>query len=418
MPASEVQALPGDTALVVEDQSFQRKALCRLLRRAGVERVLEAEDGESALRLLRTSETLPGIVITDLDMPNVDGIEFIRCLSTEFRTVRLAIYSAQDNGLLRSVRLLAEELGLSLAGVLSKPCDLTQVKAMLEMSGIASTAPAQTVRSLTVEDVREAFANGWVVPYFQPKVALASGTIVGCEALARVVHPRCGVISPAGFLPAVNAGGFQRDLTDRMLEGAGALLRELQDSGHAFPVSINLALPEVSEQHDADRLGARVRAIGLTPGQIVFEITETALATDWTVALENLSRLRLKGFQLSIDDFGTGYSSLQQLLRIPFSELKLDRSFVKGIEPGSAAYTLVEGTLRMARNLHLTTVAEGIETQFEAKMLLGMECDIGQGYAFSRPAPQSGFLQWLKKEGAQMTTGFEGQLPEISNPVR
>jgi EAL domain-containing protein (putative c-di-GMP-specific phosphodiesterase class I) len=108
----------------------------------------------------------------------------------------------------------------------------------------------------------------------------------------------------------------------------------------------------------------------------------------------------MKGFRLSIDDFGTGYASLQQLLRIPFSELKLDRSFIHGIEIGSAAYTLVEGTIRMARKLDLTTVAEGIETLSEAQMLLGLDCDVGQGNAFSRPLLLADFLKWLEPRRA------------------
>jgi EAL domain-containing protein (putative c-di-GMP-specific phosphodiesterase class I)/ActR/RegA family two-component response regulator len=384
------------TVLIVEDQAFQRKSLCRLLQRAGVERVLEAEDGESALVLLRACDVDPVIVITDLDMPNVDGIEFIRCLSTEFPAVSVAIYSAQDTSLLRSVRLLAEDLGLSLAGVLSKPANLAQIGALLDsVVRTASRKPLEAIRPLTVDDVRDTFSNGWLTSYFQPKVSLATKATVGCEALARIVHPRLGTLTPARFMTALDAAGLHRTLTDCMLTSAGTLLHELRNECLFLPVSVNLTLPEVSEQQDCDRLTAAVLAMGATPEQIVFEITETALATDWTLAVENLSRLRMKGFRLSIDDFGTGYSSLQQLLRIPFSELKLDRSFIHGIEMGAAAYTLVEGTIRMAKKLGLTTVAEGIETPIEAQTMLALDCDVGQGNAFSRPLPLADFLKWL-----------------------
>jgi EAL domain-containing protein (putative c-di-GMP-specific phosphodiesterase class I)/CheY-like chemotaxis protein len=383
------------TVLVVEDQAFQRKSLCRLLQRAGVERVLEAEDGESALLLLRACDVDPVMVITDLDMPNVDGIEFIRCLSTEFPAVNVAIYSAQDTSLLRSVRLLAEDLGLPLAGVLSKPANLAQIAALLNsVARTASRKPLEVIRPLTVDEVREAFSNDWLTPHFHPKVSLASKAPVGCEALARIVHPRLGTLTPSRFMAALGAAGLHRTLTDCMLTGAGTLLHEIRSE--SLSVSVNLTLPEVSEQHDSDRLAAAVLAMGATPEQIVFEITETALATDWALAVENLSRLRMKGFRLSIDDFGTGYASLQQLLRIPFSELKLDRFFIHGIEIGSAAYTLVEGTIRMARKLDLTTVAEGIETLSEAQMLLGLDCDVGQGNAFSRPLLLADFLKWLE----------------------
>lgn len=147
--------------------------------------------------------------------------------------------------------------------------------------------------------------------------------------------------------------------------------------------------------HDAERLAAAVLATGLSPERVVFEVTETAVATDWMAAVENLSRLRLKGFALSIDDFGTGYSSLQQLLRLPFSELKLDRSFISGICTGSATHAMVEGAIRIAKKMGLTTVAEGIEAVSEAQILLSLGCDVGQGYVFSRPLPRAEVVNWL-----------------------
>ena len=339
------------------------------------------------------------MVITDLDMPNVDGIEFIRHLSSEFPAISLAIHSAQDPSLLRSVRLLAEDLGLSLAGVLSKPADLQQISGLLaNLVHAASTKPAKASRSLTSDEVRQAFASDWAIPHFQPKVALADGRTVGCEALIRIAHPRLGTLAPSSFMTALKAAALERTLTDRMLAGAGALLQQIGDACPLLSVSVNLTLPEVSEPHDAERLTSAVLAAGVSPDRIVFEITESAMATDWTLAVENLARLRMRGFGLSIDDFGTGYSSLQQLLRLPFSELKLDRSFISGIGIGSAKYALVEGTIRMAKKLSLITVAEGIETATEAQMLVGLGCDVGQGYAFSRPVPQTEFVTWLKRE--------------------
>ena len=389
------------TVLVVEDHEFQRRSLCRLLHRAGVETVLEAEDGQSALALLHSYDGRTMLVITDLDMPNVDGIEFIRHLSTEFPAVNAAIYSAQDVNLLRSVRMLAEELGLVFAGVLPKPANLSQIRALLD--AVQPAKPSRrfdTVPPLTVDEVREAFANDWVVPYFQPKVSLVTGEPVGCEALVRIAHPRLGAIAPARFLPALEAAGLQRELTYRMLSGASALLREVDALCPRLSVSVNLTLPEVSEKQDAERLATAVHLQSVAPERVVFEVTETAVATDWRLAVENLSRLRLKGFALSIDDFGTGYSSLQQLLRLPFSELKLDRSFISEIGTVPAAHAVVEGTIRIAKKMGLTTVAEGIETASEAQMLASLDCDVGQGYAFSRPLPLADVVGWLNQRWA------------------
>ena len=383
-------------ALVVEDHAFQRRALCRLLERAGVERPLEAEDGEAALTLLRSVDAAPLLVITDLDMPNMDGIEFIRRLAGESPELHVAIYSSQDASVLRSVYGMGEDLGVRLAGVLQKPATLAQIEALLDMVASKGTRPVRAAApKMDVHDLRAAFADGHVVPYFQPKLRLADGKPVGCEVLARIADPRRGTLAPQHFMAVLDSERMQQQLTDRMLAGALALLTEVQRVDPALSVSVNLTLPEVSAPRDAERLAAAVSAAGMAPRSIVFEVTETAVATDWALAVENLSRLRLKGFSLSIDDFGTGYSSLQQLLQLPFSELKLDQSFVRGVAPASRAYPLVESALGMAQKLGLSTVAEGIETSAEADTLRDLHCDLGQGHAFGKPMPREEFLHWL-----------------------
>jgi EAL domain-containing protein (putative c-di-GMP-specific phosphodiesterase class I) len=337
-------------------------------------------------------------VITDLDMPNMDGIEFIRRLADEAMPLHVAIYSSQDAGLLRSVYGLGENLGLRLVGVLQKPANLAQIEALLdEVARMGARVSRAGAPAISGEEVRAAFAEDHVVAYFQPKVSLMDGRPVGCEALARLAHPSLGVLAPRQFMEALEAERLQQRLTDRMLAGALGLLKHTQRIDAALSVSVNLTLPEVSAPRDAERLAAAVAVAGAPPRSIVFEVTETALATDWALAVENLSRLRMKGFSLAIDDFGTGYSSLQQLLQLPFSELKLDHSFVRGIAPSSRTYPLVESALGMAQKLALATVAEGVETAAEAQTLRELHCDLGQGHAFGKPMPRDEFLDWLRR---------------------
>ncbi len=136
---------------------------------------------------------------------------------------------------------------------------------------------------------------------------------------------------------------------------------------------------------------------GATPDEVVLEITETAASRNQGAALENLVRLRMRGFDLSVDDFGTGFSSLAQLVRAPFSELKIDRSFVSRLASDSAARTLVESVVAMARRLGLRTVAEGIETEEQHEILLALDCDMGQGYLFAKPMPVTDWLTWMQR---------------------
>ena len=198
------------TVLVVDDNAAKRYLVARWLKLAQFE-VLEAEDGESALAQLRAGNGGPMLVITDLDMPNMDGIEFIRRLAGEGLPLHLAIYSSQEQSLLRSVHGLAEDLGLQLVGVLQKPANLAQIEALLDSIGSsagAATRPAPA-QAMSVDEVREAFEEDWVVPWFQPKVSLLEERIVGSEVLARIAHPRRGILMPELFMSVLAAEGMQ-----------------------------------------------------------------------------------------------------------------------------------------------------------------------------------------------------------------
>jgi EAL domain-containing protein (putative c-di-GMP-specific phosphodiesterase class I) len=159
---------------------------------------------------------------------------------------------------------------------------------------------------------------------------------------------------------------------------------------------VNLSLASLHDTSVAERLTEIVAAEGIAPRDVVLEVTESAAATHLGRVLENLSRLRMKGFGLSIDDYGTGYSSMQQLTRIPFTELKIDQSFVRNAsQPSSRA--MIESSLEMAQKLDIVAVAEGIETREEWDLLREMGCQLGQGYFIARPMPGDEFLRWLKE---------------------
>ena len=402
-PAARMPAV-----LVVEDHALQRHALCALLRRAGAQRVLEAADGEAALALLDEAAGDALLVVTDLDMPRMDGIEFIRHLAARAPAAHLVIVSVHDQGLLRSVRLLAQQLGVRRVTMLPKPVRLAQIEPLLRPAPDRLAQPGASSEPLSGAEVRQALAAGWLRAYYQPKLSLAGTLAIGCEALARIDHPRRGLLRPAQFLPALYEAGLQRALTDRMVEGAGALLHAVRDACPALTVSINLTLPEVSEPRDAERLAAVVRAAGIAPQRVVLEVTETALATHWAQAVENLARLRMRGFLLSIDDYGTGYSSLRQLMHLPFSELKLDRSFVRDLAVDPAARVVVESTIDMAARLGLTTVAEGLETAAETQALRELGCDVGQGYRLARPMPLDACVAWLQDQARPAASVIPG----------
>jgi EAL domain-containing protein (putative c-di-GMP-specific phosphodiesterase class I) len=176
-----------------------------------------------------------------------------------------------------------------------------------------------------------------------------------------------------------------------MLEQAAKACRVMCERGLDLTMSVNLSLVSLTDTTMADRITQLVRSTGLELRRVVFEITETTAMTQIAPALENLARLRMRDFGLSVDDFGTGFASLQQLMRVPFTELKIDQSFVTGCAANPASRIIVESSVEMSRRLGITSVAEGVETLADWKAVRAARCDIAQGYFIAKPMDEEEF---------------------------
>ncbi len=384
--------------LVAEDQGFQRKAVVHMLNSMGIKEVWQATNGREALEMLRQYETrLPDIVLSDLDMPEMDGMELIRHLSKQYPGISIVIMSSMDHALTLSVEKMARSYGPKLLGTVEKLLFFEQFKEILTLhqkSQKKDEKTAPTPASFSLEEVLLAVREKQIEPFLQPKVDLRTGRLTGAEALARWVHPELGVIAPYAFIPLLEQSGNMERLTFLMLEKTINASRVLQDAGHALALSVNLSLSSLSDTSLADRITRTVRKAGVDPHHITLEITESAAMTHVAPALENLARLRMNGFGLSIDDYGTGFSSMQQLTRIPFSELKIDRSFVTDCATNAPLRVIIESSIDMAHKLHVKSVAEGVETQTEWDTLKSLNCDAAQGYFIARPMGSVAFLDF------------------------
>jgi len=389
----------GLSFLVMEDDDFQRRMVVDMVRSLGATEVREADNGKQALDMLQAVNTSPvDIAICDLDMPEMDGMEFLRHLGGKSRSASVVILSALDGMLLASVENMAQAYGIKLLAVIKKPLTLAQLDALIAQYERWEGKPQQAAaaaRSFTLEEVLQAVRAKQIEPYFQPKVDLETGRLTGAEALARWIHPELGVIEPGAFIGLLEQHGKIDELTFLMLEKTAAASRVLLDKGYAILLSVNLSLVSLSDTTLADRVTQVVRDAGVDPHHIILEITESAAMTDVAPALENLARLRMRGFGLSIDDYGTGYASMQQLTRVAFSELKIDQSFVKAFTVNPALRIIVESSIKMAHELRLKSVAEGVETEQELVTLKSMRCDTAQGYLISRPIDFNAFCDFL-----------------------
>lgn len=386
--------------LVVEDHSFQRWATISVLESLGAKGVLAAEDGRAALAMLRDAGHPVDIVISDLDMPQMDGMELIRHLGEAADTSSLVLASSLDRALVASVEAMARAYGVRLLGAIDKPVTSRKLLPLIELHGLgprAAPGPDGLVRAFSVDEVLDGLRSGQFEPFFQPKVDMRTGKVMGAEALARWRHPNEGVVGALSFIPLLETSGHIADFTAAIVKSAAMYCRAWRAMGCQVTLSVNLSQESLGDVGLADQMVTLVDAEGLRPRDVIFEITESAMAVHLGRALENLSRLRMRGFGLSLDDYGTGYSSMQQLARIAFTELKIDQAFVKNAPGQQPSRAMLESSLEMAGKLRIPAVAEGIESREEWELLRELGCDLGQGYYVAKPMDGGGFLEWLAK---------------------
>ena len=374
--------------MVVEDHGFQRRMALRLLADLGVGDVLEAADGGSALDLLQGLPQPPDVILVDLDMPGMDGIEFIGHVAQRRLARGVALVSALDPALLNTVQTMARAYGLHVLGSVEKPLTVDKLQAVLARyeERLHDVDDDEEVE-VGIEELRAALANGEIVPWFQPQVEFANGKVVAVEALARWHRGDGQIVRPHHFVPLLEREGLAGALTDSILDQACAWKRRWDGEGMGCNLAVNVSPAVLHDPAAADRYQQIVQAHGIDPAQVVLEITESLLMADAARGLGVLARLRLKGFGLSIDDFGTGYSSLAQLSQVPFTELKIDQGFVSGAHAQPRKRAVIEASLDLARKLQLDTVAEGVETVEDWQMLAELGCGMAQGYLIAPPVP-------------------------------
>lgn len=384
--------------LVVEDHEFQRNVALKILADLGATSVAWAADGRAALKLLEAPAAAVDIIISDLAMPGMDGMEFMRHLGNAGIPVSIILASGSDGPLIASVETMTRAYGVTVLGAIEKPVTPAKLEALIRLHAPTQAdlnRPEAARAPFTLEEMLAGLENDQFEPFFQPKVELASGRIRGAEALARWRHPHHGIIQPSAFIDTMERNDMIDALTWSMLHKAAVVCREWRTaSGLDVTVSVNLSIRSLADAELAAQITELVLREDVEPRHMILELTESAATTDVGMALENLSRLRMNGFGLSIDDYGTGYSSMQQLMRIAFSEIKIDRAFVATAARHESARIILQSSLDMARKLNITSVAEGIESQQDWDLLHEFGCELAQGYFIAMPMEAGRFMEW------------------------
>jgi EAL domain-containing protein (putative c-di-GMP-specific phosphodiesterase class I)/AmiR/NasT family two-component response regulator len=393
--------------LVVDDNIVQRIQVVALCRELGIEMIYEAGSGAEALALLSMLVLPPDIALVDLEMPGMDGVELIESLHERGLSIPLVVVSSREVVLINTVETMARNLGIPVVAGIRKPLRREALAAAFD-SWDRERAPLDDdtghVPALPIapEELEAAIASGAIAVHYQPKVDMARGVVCGVEALARWTHPVHGEIRPDHFVQLAEREGMIHALTLSVLRQAFGVAALWNERGLQLTMAVNLSPRLLEDPALVRELSALLDEHGLEAHQVVLEITESSVVDCMGVALGVLARLRLKGFGLSIDDYGTGFSSMQQLARIPFSELKIDRGFVHGAHQRTNLRVILQSALDMSRQLGLVTVAEGIETLADWQLVRDSGCGVGQGFLVSPAMPAPALPDWVAQHEARL----------------
>ncbi|MCC7195094.1 MAG: EAL domain-containing response regulator [Gemmatimonadaceae bacterium] len=381
--------------LVVDDQEHVRKWIRRTLGQFEVTRVSEAEDGRSALALVTEPGAEFDVIICDLKMPNIDGVEFLRALSAVRAQAAVIISTMEGDRVLETSAMFASELGLRVLGTVAKPLNADKLRPLLLAAVEESRADAPAPPHISHDTLRRLLTEGKLQVLYQPIIGMKSGDFTGVEALVRWSHPAHGLVGPDVFTGICEESDTLGEwLLATSLREVLAFAGRWSTGGQPIHVSINVHAKAFDRVDLPERLLAEVQAAGVEATQVTLELTERSIANDALRMLDVATRLRLKGFSLAIDDFGTGHSGLTQLRRLPFDVLKIDKQFANGAAQSPSKRSVAEASIALARNLGMTSVAEGVQQRDDWDLLQSLGCDRMQGYFIAKPMPEEGLAAW------------------------
>ena len=382
--------------LIVDDDEFILKSASVTLANLGFLDVQYANSAGAAIDILDRNTSPIEVIMLDLNMPGVDGIEFLRELASRQFSGGLILISGEDERTLSLAESLARARQLIVLGSLRKPITADTLRTLFDQwhyptANKQNVSSEATAASITEAQLRSAIEGKILEPWFQPKIDTRTGEVVGVEMLARWPTPQ-GNIYPDVFIPLAESSGLVDAMTFMLLSKALEWVNQWQRAGVDFNLAINVSMDSLYDLAFPEKL---LKITSNTDVDLIIEVTESRLMKDLVAPLDNLLRLRLKKIGLSIDDFGTGGSNLAQLRDLPFTELKLDLSFIQKAGVSMRDQSVLQHTIELAKNFGLTTVAEGVEEKEHWDLVKSMGCDIAQGFFLGRPMPGEKVAQWV-----------------------
>ncbi len=364
--------------LVLEDSNDIRPILARVGHEAGFT-VFETADANEFWLAFRSFK--PTHIFLDMVLPSADGLEIMRELGRLSATCKITLISGVDPRVLKTAEGLGRQIGLDITGAISKPFDIEKLSA--ELIALKSHGD-----QFSNDDLLNALNASELILHYQPKLTWDQNEksfTTGVEGLVRWNHPKRGTVLPELILPAFDQAGLMVQLHNKIIQIAINELTNLRKNFPEMHISINLSAQALLDQSFPDQLAAQMDDVNIPRQQLILEINESIASNTELGATDAIIHLALKGFCLSMDDFGSGHFSLLKLLRMPFSELKLDRYIVGECQTSSDARVIVQTIIGLAKNLKFRPCAVGIDDQETFKLIRSLGCDLVQGNFFSPP---------------------------------
>lgn len=385
------------TLYILDDDTQYAELLAVVASNAGWEAIVET----NPVKLLEKDLSKIELLVLDLNMPEMDGIEVIRAIAEQGCNITLILVSGFDARVLHSAQQLAKAHYLKVAASLTKPVPISDfLKVLNAFENEVPSKPNSTLKdAINVEELKKAIENDELVLHYQPQVNIKSGELSGVEALVRWEHPDKGMIFPDQFITLAEENNLINALTERVIYLAVTQNKQWSNEGLNTSISVNVSAENIIHLNLPEKLKKLTDQYDVKSENIVLELTESSVMGELTTSLDVLNRLRMKGFSLSIDDFGTGYSSLSHLYHAPFTELKIDQKFIMYMLEDTEAMVIVKICIMLGHMLGMDIVAEGVETQEIFDKLKEMDCDVAQGYLLSRPIPADDLINWVNSRG-------------------
>lgn len=389
------------SVLVVDDQLFALELNTQILQHLGFRNIKTAASVADGLRILSSPFCNISLVISDLNMPGEDGLDFLRHLEALNYQGAIILCSGVSSQGMDTAKVIAQSRNLSVLGTLIKPLHPDQLEAVLKKYDFSPTVHRR--KSLTIDisadKLRQSLAAGNIKPWYQPKVSVADLTISGFEALARWTDPTLGIIAPDAFIPVAEKHELIDEVTFTIAEHASKDNLEWQREGTHCGIAINVSMQSLHQPDFYDKLTTAIHKHkgGLNLDCFQIEVTESQLTEDPLLPLETLLRLHMKNVSLLIDDFGTGHATLDQLKNLPFDGLKIDKTFIHSSRDSKRSEVIVKSSLQMANQLGMYTVAEGVETHDDWKRVVDLGFNFVQGYLIAKPMPGHMIPDWLRR---------------------